>query len=49
MKNPYTIVIGNKEIEEISVSFRKLGSKVQNSMNLDEFVKMIKMEENGLE
>lgn len=43
------IVIGNKEIEENSVSFRKLGSKVQNSMNLDEFVKMIKMEDNGLE
>lgn len=42
MKNPYTVVIGNKEIENDSVSFRKLGSKEQNSMKIDEFVQMIK-------
>lgn len=42
MKNPYTVVIGNKEIENNSVSFRKLGSKEQNSIKIDEFVQMIK-------
>lgn len=42
MKNPYTVVIGNKEIENNSVSFRKLGSKEQNSMRIDEFIQMIK-------
>lgn len=42
MKNPYTVVIGNKEIENNSVSFRKLGSKEQNTMKIDEFVQMIK-------
>ncbi len=42
MKNPYTVVIGNKEIENDSVSFRKLGSKEQNSMKMDEFIQIIK-------
>lgn len=42
MKNPYTVVIGNKEIENNSVCYRKLGSKEQNSMKIDEFVQMIK-------
>ena len=44
MKNPYTIVIGNKEIENNLVCYRKLGSKEQNSMDIDEFIKMIKNE-----
>ena len=44
MKNPYTVVIGNKEIEDNSVCYRKLGSKEQNNMKIDEFVKMIKNE-----
>ena len=42
MKNPYTVVIGDKEIEENSVSFRKLGNKEQHFMKIDEFIKMIK-------
>ena len=42
MKNPYTVVIGNKEIENDSVCYRELGSKEQKSMNIDEFIKMIK-------
>ena len=42
MKNPYTVVIGNKEIESNSVSFRKLGSKEQNIMDINDFVQMIK-------
>ena len=44
MKNPYTVVIGNKEIENNSVSFRKLGSREQNVMKTNEFVNMIKNE-----
>ena len=42
MKNPYTIVIGNKEIENNSVCLRKLGSKDQNTIKIDEFIQMIK-------
>ena len=42
MKNPYTVVIGNKEIDNNSVSFKKLSSKEQNSMKIDEFIQMIK-------
>ena len=42
MKNPYTVVIGNKEMENNSVSYRKLGSQEQNSMNIDDFIQMIK-------
>ena len=44
MKNPYTVVIGNKEIDNNSVSFRKLGSREQNVMKINEFVNMIKDE-----
>ncbi len=44
MKNPYTVVVGNKEIENNSVSFRKLGSREQNVMKINEFVNMIKNE-----
>ena len=44
MKNPYTVVIGNKEIENNSVSFRKLGSREQNVMKINEFINMIKNE-----
>lgn len=46
MKNPYTIVIGNKEIENNSVCLRKLGSKEQNNMKIDEFIQMIKKQLN---
>ena len=44
MKNPYTVVIGDKEIENNLVSFRKLGSREQNVMKINEFVNMIKNE-----
>lgn len=44
MKNPYTVVVGNNEIENNSVSFRKLGSREQNVMKINEFVNMIKNE-----
>lgn len=42
MKNPYTIVIGNKEIEDDLVNYRKLGSQEQRSMKIDDFIEMIK-------
>ena len=44
MKNPYTVVVGNNEIENNSVSFRKLGSREQNIMKINEFINMIKNE-----
>lgn len=44
MKNPYTVVVGNNEIENNSVSFRKLGSREQNVMKINEFINMIKNE-----
>lgn len=46
MKNPYTVVIGDKDIENNSVSFRKLGSPEQHNMQIDEFINMIKKEKN---
>ena len=44
MKNPYTLIIGNNEIENGFVSYRKLGSEETVSMKINEFVKMIKNE-----
>lgn len=44
MKNPYTLVIGNKEIENKMVSYRKLGSEDIISVRVDEFIEMIKNE-----
>lgn len=44
MKNPYTIIIGDKEVQEGLVSYRKLGSKEQYRMKREEFTRMIKQE-----
>lgn len=44
MKNPYTIIIGDKEIQEGLVSYRKLGSNEQYSMKIEDFTQMIKKE-----
>ncbi len=44
MKNPYTLVIGNNEVESNKVSYRKLGSEDVISVGIDEFVEMIKRE-----
>ena len=44
MKNPYTLIIGNNEIENGLVSYRKLGSEETVSMKTNEFVEMIKNE-----
>ena len=42
MKNPYTLVIGNKEMENNLVCYRKLGSQKQISMPIDEFIELLK-------
>lgn len=44
MKNPYTLVIGNNEMENDMVSYRKLGSEEVISVEIDKFVEMIKKE-----
>lgn len=44
MKNPYTLVIGNNEMENDMVSYRKLGSEEIISVRVDKFVEMIKKE-----
>jgi threonyl-tRNA synthetase len=43
-KIPYTLVVGDKEISESSVSIRKRGEKNIFSMSLDEFIKKVKIE-----
>ncbi len=44
MKNPYTLVVGNNEIEKGMVSYRRLGSEDVVSVEVNEFVQMIKKE-----
>ena len=44
IKNPYTLVIGNNEVESNKVSYRKLGSEDVISVGINEFVEMIKRE-----
>ena len=44
MKNPYTVIIGDKERDNNSVSYRKYGSEDTYSMGIDEFIKFIKEE-----
>lgn len=44
MKNPYTIIIGDKEIKDGSVSYRKLGSTEQYTMKIKDFIEMVKEE-----
>ena len=41
-KIPYTLVLGDKEKESNSVNYRVFGSQEQTSIDLDEFVSMIK-------
>lgn len=42
MKNPYTLIIGDKERDNRGVSYRALNSEETISMSLDEFVEFIK-------
>ncbi|MDE6142065.1 MAG: hypothetical protein K2G03_05630 [Bacilli bacterium] len=44
MKNPITVIIGDKERDNRSVSYRVLNSEETISMPLLEFVEFIKME-----
>ncbi len=44
MKIPYQIVIGDKEVEDKSVTYRKYGSQEQTTVSLKEFIKQIKEE-----
>ena len=41
-KIPYTLVLGDKEREANTVNYRVFGSQEQTSIDLDEFVSMIK-------
>ena len=44
LKNPYTLIIGDKEKESKKVSYRKLGSEENVNISLEEFVIQIKKE-----
>ena len=44
MKNPYTIIIGDKERDNNLISYRKYGSEETISMNIEEFINKIKGE-----
>ncbi len=43
-KIPYTLVIGDKEVETHTVTYRKHGSQEQVNISLDKFVELIKKE-----
>ena len=43
-KIPYTIVIGDNEVKDKTVTYRKFGSKEQITLSKDEFLKMIEQE-----
>ena len=44
MKNPYTIIIGDKERDNNLISYRKYGSEETISMNIEEFINQLKKE-----
>ena len=44
MKNPYVLIIGDKERDNNLVSYRKYGGEETYSMNVEEFIKFIKEE-----
>ena len=46
MKNPYTVIIGDKERDNNLVSYKKLGSDDSISLPIDDFIKYIKEEIN---
>ena len=43
-KIPYAIIIGNKEVEDNTISFRHIGSNETNTLKLEEFLNLIKDE-----
>ena len=44
MKNPYTIIIGDKERDNNLISYRKYGNEETISINIEEFINKIKVE-----
>ena len=44
MKIPYTLVIGDQEKENHTVTYRKYGQKDQITVSVDDFMKMIQEE-----
>jgi len=43
-KNPYTLIIGDKERDNNTISYRKHGSNETTTLSIDEFVSMLKEE-----
>lgn len=43
-KIPYTLVLGQKEVDEKTISFRRYGSEETTTVNYDEFINLIKDE-----
>ena len=43
-KIPYILVLGDREIEENTITIRRLGSKEQRTLDVDECIKLIKEE-----
>ena len=41
-KIPYTLVLGNKEVEENKISYRKHGSEETITVTIDEFITLLK-------
>lgn len=44
MKNPYTLILGNNELDKGIVSYRKLGKDETISLKIEEFIEMLKKE-----
>ena len=44
MKIPYTLVIGDKEVDENTVTYRKFGTTQQVNMPINEFLEKIYLE-----
>ena len=40
-KKNYAVIIGNKEVENNTISFRKCGSEETTTLNIDEFINLI--------
>ena len=43
-KIPYTLILGQKEVDEKTISFRRYGSEETTTVNYDEFINLIKDE-----
>ena len=43
-KIPYTLIIGDKEIENKTISFRRFGSNETTTLSKEEFIEILKEE-----